>query len=68
MSGFLQNLSSVFGSLFLLLLTIKLLINKELQFIIKHQFIEANFQNFSLEVGEMHKLRWMDDVRYREVG
>jgi DNA polymerase-3 subunit alpha len=26
------------------------------------------FDYYSLEVGEMQKLRWMDDVRYRELG
>jgi DNA polymerase-3 subunit alpha len=30
--------------------------------------VSETFEYFSLEVGEMHKLRWMDDVRYREVG
>jgi DNA polymerase-3 subunit alpha len=29
--------------------------------------VSETFEYFSLEVGEMHKLRWMDDVRYREV-
>ena len=30
--------------------------------------VSETFEYFSLEVGEMQKLRWMDDVRYREVG
>jgi len=29
--------------------------------------VSETFEYFTLEVGEMYKLRWMDDVRYREV-
>jgi DNA polymerase-3 subunit alpha len=30
--------------------------------------VTETFDYYTLEVGAMHKLRWMDDVRYREVG
>lgn len=29
--------------------------------------ITESFDYHSLEVGEMHKMRWMDDVRYRDI-
>lgn len=30
--------------------------------------VTETFDYYTLEIGEMQKLRWMDDVRYREVG
>jgi len=30
--------------------------------------VAETYDYYALEVGEMQKLRWMDDVRYREVG